>query len=147
VSGLVRRLQSMQIETQVFTSRNEAQAYISSNIDNQDMVAFLMSNLQVSSTPPLRDSEWKFNLPMIVQSLENLLKFPLPSPRSNSYEGPLLIVKASNSPFVLSKHLSDIKTIFSKYSVVSLKDCGHWMHAEKPEELANILSEYVSSFD
>jgi esterase len=142
VSNLILKLKEMAIEQQLLKDRNNANTYLSSREIDANMIPFLLSNLVLGETGYM---EWKFDLNVIVDSLQNVINFE-PQPSSPPYQGPLLLIKAGSSNFILSKHLSAIQALFSKYSLVSIRDCGHWVHAEKPEDLANILCKFVTTF-
>ena len=143
VTSLIQKLHEIDIRGQKFTDRNSAQSYLVSAIDDVSMVPFLMSNLQVDNSGVL---DWKFNLDIIVSSMEQVMDFPA-STGPGVFNGPFLLIKGSKSNFVTSKHLNIIKQSFKHYSVVSIKDCGHWIHAEKPEEASEVLKTFAMRFD
>ena len=143
VSQLIQRLDAIDIRKQQLKDRNAAQSYLVSSIEDQSMIPFLMSNLQMNELGLL---DWKFNLTTIVKSMSNVMDFPSPA-ESPPFEGPLLLIKGSRSNFVVSKHLNMIKSMFKQYTIVSIKDCGHWVHAEKPEEASELLKTFVKRFD
>lgn len=148
----MKQLKAMNLHQHRFVDRAALTAFVASSVDDASMVPFLLSNIQLDAAEG--SAEWKFDLPSIARSLDSLLLFP-PAAQPNAataapiaaFTGPLLLVKASNSTFVLSKHLSAIKDLFASYSIVSIRDCGHWMHAEKPDETANLLAKFVASFE
>ena len=149
VSSLIQRLHSLDIESKKIADRAAAEKLLREAAgDTPELLPFLLSNLQPSSSSA-DCYVWKFDLNTISASLETLLDFPAPLPSRNTdaYNGSLLLLKASKSAFVLSKHMSDIQAIFPNYSIVSVKDCGHWIHAEKPLEASEILSSYIKLMD
>lgn len=143
VTTLIQRLYEINIRAHQFTDRNAAQSYLINSIDDVGMVPFLMSNLQADTSGVL---DWKFNLDTIVSSMEHVKDFPVPT-SLGAFSGPFLLIKGSRSNFVTSKHLDVIKQCFKHYSLVSIKECGHWIHAEKPEEASELLKSFVTRFD
>ena len=150
VSSLIQRLHSLDIEAQKIADKAAAEKLLREAAgDTPELLPFLLSNLQPSNSSAANYYLWKFDLDTITASLETLLDFPAPHSSSNAdaYNGSLLLLKASKSAFVLSKHVPDIQATFPNYSIVSIKDCGHWIHAEKPLEASDILSSYIKLMD
>jgi esterase len=55
-----------------------------------------------------------------------------------------LILKAGKSDFVKTKHVDAIKRLFPVYTLATLRDCGHWLHAEKPLETADAVHRFIT---
>ena len=103
--------------------------------------AFLSSNLQLTECDDgSKGYIWKYNVDALVDGVINVLDFPV---ENQVYIGPTLVVKAENSNFVRTKHVDRIKSLFPNYRLATVRKCGHWLHAEKPLETANILCQFI----
>eukprot|EP00596_Hydrurales_sp_CCMP1899_P008322 CAMPEP_0119048582 /NCGR_PEP_ID=MMETSP1177-20130426/59633_1 /TAXON_ID=2985 /ORGANISM="Ochromonas sp, Strain CCMP1899" /LENGTH=662 /DNA_ID=CAMNT_0007024655 /DNA_START=245 /DNA_END=2230 /DNA_ORIENTATION=- len=56
---------------------------------------------------------------------------------------PVLIMKGGNSKFVKSSHLSKIAEHFPKYTMMTVREAGHWLHVEKPQESSSFLIQFI----
>ena len=94
--------------------------------------AFALTNLQ------LRDEQlsWQFDLDGIVRDLDNIARWPtLPG----TYDGDTLFVKGQRSRYVRSIHFQVLAMMSRSFTLQSIDDCGHWVHAEKPQETCDVV--------
>ena len=57
------------------------------------------------------------------------------------FPGDALFLKGAKSKYVRSVHLPVISKNFPSFTLQTVKDCGHWLHAENPTEtIANIVA-------
>ena len=83
---------------------------------------------------------WQFDLDGIVRDLDNIARWPtLPG----TYDGDTLFVKGQRSRYVRSIHLQEISAKFPRFTLQSIDDCGHWVHAEKPQETCDVVREFL----
>lgn len=112
---------------------------IDDKFEDKSFSMFLQSNLVLDERSS--NVQWKFSVPGIAQSRENILKWPFGP--TEKFERPILLVKGGDSPFVKSAHLERIKQHFPLYTLQSEKGAGHWLHAEKPEETAERIGQFM----
>jgi pimeloyl-ACP methyl ester carboxylesterase len=112
-------------------SRQEALEIISTYIYDPSVVQFLLKNLD-----RLGDGSfgWKMNLPVLIDQYKEMLDFP----SKGSFNGPTLFLKGAKSDYILPSDEPIIHQYFPKAKIVSIKNAGHWVHAENP---ANFISE------
>ena len=122
-------------------NKGDVTKLIDSNFDDKGFSLFLQSNLVVCERT--KNIQWKFSVPGIVQSRENILKWPFES--TESFERPILIYKGGDSHFVKTSHLERVRQNFPLFTLQSLKGAGHWLHAEKPEETAEKIAEFIAA--
>ena len=102
--------------------------------------AFLNSNLQpIDGNNEIGGYRWKYHVDAMVEGIVNILSF---SSEDMLYHGPTVVLKAGKSDFVRTKHVDTIKTLFPNYRLVTVRDSGHWLHAEFPEEFHNEVEQY-----
>ena len=117
------------------TSKKDMMKSIDQAFDDEAFRMFLGSNL-VESEGTL---QWKFSVPSISQSRQSVLEWDL----EGSFDRPLLLLKGGDSHFVKTSHLETIKQQFPLYNIASIKGAGHWLHAEKPDETATAIGNFL----
>jgi pimeloyl-ACP methyl ester carboxylesterase len=61
----------------------------------------------------------------------------------SAFEGPTLLATGEADFFATPPMAKEIATRFRNASVVTIPDAGHWPHAENPEFVAKILSDFI----
>lgn len=120
------------------TNRTEAESILSEYEDDQAVRQFLLKNLS-------RDGNgkffWKVNLPVLSKNLQ-LIGADL------QYEGifgkPSLFVYGKKSDYFKPGDDKLIQNRFTKAKFVTL-DTGHWVQAEKPQEFAEVVLQFLNS--
>ena len=104
-------------------SRQEAVDIISTYIHDPSVVQFLLKNLD-----RLGDGTfgWKMNLPVLIDQYREMLDFP----SKGLFDGPTLFLKGAKSDYILPSDEENLFTLFPKAKILSIKDAGHWVHAE-----------------
>ena len=59
------------------------------------------------------------------------------------YVSPVLVMKGALSKFVKSSHISPIAGLFPLYTLLTVRDAGHWLHFEKPKESSEALIKFI----
>jgi esterase len=61
------------------------------------------------------------------------------------YTGPTLVLKGSNSKYILPQHKPAFDTLLPNSQLKIMADCGHWLHAEKPELFCRLVTRFLDS--
>ena len=120
------------------TSRNEADEILAQHVPESDVRQFLLKNLQRKSGGGF---SWKINLPVISDQLPNIgsdLQF------KGTFDKPTLFIRGSKSKYISDGDLARIKEIFPLAKIESM-DTGHWVQAEKPQEFADTVVQWLSA--
>lgn len=96
--------------------------------DDIGTIQFLMKNLYWVEPGQLG---FRFNLPVLTREIENIGE-ALPS--AAVFEKPTLFLRGGNSRYVKDEDADLIRKHFPKAVIATIKDAGHWLHAEKPAE-------------
>jgi pimeloyl-ACP methyl ester carboxylesterase len=117
-------------------SRQEAVEIISTYIHDPAVVQFLLKNLD-----RLGDGSfgWKMNLPVLIDQYKDMLDFP----SKGLYDGSTLFLKGEKSDYILPSDEENIFTLFPNAKIVSIKDAGHWVHAENPVDFISETSIFL----
>ena len=99
---------------------------------------------QSLSTVPPMTLKCRLNLASIEKYLPHLWSFPpsLASP-SPVFKNPTLFIAASKVQYIVKNDIPEIKRFFPN-SFIEWLDTGHWIHAEKPNEVVELIRAHVS---
>jgi len=128
------------IPLQEIQSRQEADAFLAKGIVEESMRQFLLQNLHIKS----QSWQWRINLDGIHQSLSEITGFPettdlLP------YRKRSLFIAGAKSDY-LSRDSSDkVKQLFPLARKMTVKEAGHWPHAEKPAIFKALIKPFFST--
>ncbi|GAB5033712.1 alpha beta hydrolase [Nannochloropsis oceanica] len=107
------------------------------------MRAFAMTNLLQGDA----GVQWQINLEGIKSALPEIAAFDVGGVDSSScsaaYPHKTLFLNGGKSKYLRTAHLSTIAQLFPTFSLATIRDAGHWVHAEKPEETLNIIQRYL----
>jgi len=132
---IVEGLKSIPIDK--LSSRNEADEILSQSVPEGDVRQFLLKNLQRKNTGGF---SWKINLPVIANKLPNIgvdLQF------SGQYDKPTLFIRGAKSKYVRDEDWKRITEIFPAAQLETM-NTGHWVQAEKPQEFAELVMQWLS---
>ena len=59
------------------------------------------------------------------------------------YTSPVLVMKGALSKFVKSSHIAPIARLFPLFTLLTVRDAGHWLHFEKPKESSEALIKFI----
>jgi pimeloyl-ACP methyl ester carboxylesterase len=120
--------------------RKRADASLARKVLDPNIRAFALTNLV------LRDAtlSWQCDLDAVVRDLDTIARWPaLPG----TFEGDALFVKGQRSRYIRSNHLAAIADQFPRFTLQSIAECGHWVHAEKPAETDAVVREFLDRDD
>jgi pimeloyl-ACP methyl ester carboxylesterase len=63
---------------------------------------------------------------------------------AGAYAGPALFLRGGNSDYVLPSADGEIDRLFPNAARQTIDGAGHWLHAEKPQEVILALKEFLS---
>ncbi len=119
-------------------SRQEVEDIISRHIDDVGVRLFLMKNLQRKKDGGFR---WKMNLELLHKEYSNIIAA---IEADDIVDVDTLFMYGNKSHYIIPSEIDDIKEIFSSARFEAM-DAGHWIHAEKPEELVTLILEFLSA--
>lgn len=119
-------------------SRSEADRRLAQAVDEPGVRAFLLQSLDLKANPP----EWKLNLPVLRASMENLTGWPGTGGRT--WDGPALFLAGGDSDYVTEAGETAIREGFPNAVIERVPGTGHWLHAEKPAEVADRVATFVN---
>lgn len=119
-------------------SRKQAESLLLDKINEPELVNFISQNLVRTET----GFSWRINLDTIRNYLPDILQFPS-GLRQRQWRLPSLFIGGSESPYMKPSRNEHILRHFPTAELVMLKDAGHWLHAEKPEEFTDNVRRFI----
>ncbi len=135
--AILEALSSMDLSA--INKRSDAQDILMEKLGNLGVVHFLLKNL---TRNPDQSFGWKANIKVLHQKyyeVSSEIKFDMPC------DVPTLFVKGSKSNYITDDDRSDIETAFSHSKIIEIEGAGHWVHAEKPVELLEVVGSFFGN--
>lgn len=127
----LRSLDLTKLET-----RTQAANHLGDRIPQPAVVQFLLKNL---SRVPAGGFAWKMNLEVLYRDYANILDSVTGVP----FEKPSLFVRGGQSHYVETDDLPLIQTLFPNAELATVASAGHWVHAQAPSELYQLVSSFL----
>jgi esterase len=118
-------------------TRIAADRALAATIDSPAIRAFLLQNLRFGANPG-----WRIGLDAITAALPVLEGWP--ELDENAYLGPSLFVSGARSDYILPEHRPIIRTMFPSARFATLKNAGHWLHADNPDGFIALVDAFLS---
>ena len=118
--------------------RSAADAALAKKVDDPGVRAFLLQSLDLKSDP----KAWRLNLPALRDQMDHLVGWPENLPKA-SFNGPVLEIAGERSDYVTDAGQAALREHFPQARVVRVKGAGHWLHADAPDAVAQILVSYL----
>lgn len=108
------------------TTRKQVQEVLQLDIDEPGVLQFLLKNVYWKSKGELA---YRFNLQSLTEN-NNEVGEALPS--FTHFDGATLFLSGEDSNYITKEDESLISAHFSNFEIVTVKNAGHWLHAENP---------------
>lgn len=118
--------------------RSEADARLAAQIAEPGVRAFLLQSLDLKATPP----RWRFNLTALRDQMDNLVGWPADTPKAG-FAGPALFLAGAASDYCGEAQVQAIRDYFPQAKVRFFAGAGHWLHADRPTEVAETAAEFL----
>ncbi|MEQ8907055.1 alpha/beta fold hydrolase [Ekhidna sp.] len=118
-------------------NRKDADDQMAKVISNMGVRQFILKNLDRKKDGSF---DWKLNVDAIEKSIE---KVGEGIEGDVSFNGTSLFVAGGKSDYITDADHDLIREHFPKAIVATVKDAGHWVHAEKPKELGEMVMEFL----
>jgi len=118
-------------------NRKDADLALSNHISELGIRQFLLKNLYRNTEGGF---SWRINLPVLTEKIENVgAAIEADSP----FAKPTLFIRGESSNYITNQDQTNIKTLFSNVQIKTIKNAGHWLHAEQPDSFIKMLLEFV----
>jgi esterase len=118
-------------------SRQEADELMSAKISNLGIRMFLLKNLTRSDKGGYA---WKMNLDLLSKEVNKVIDATvIPFPINI----PTLFIRGEKSNYILEQDYDKIYELFPLAKIETVENAGHWVHAENPEKLEELITEFM----
>lgn len=119
-------------------TRNEAEAFFEKRIGSDRTRGLILKNLKRNEDMVF---EWKINPRSLYDNLKNMVSgLPRPTNETEPVTGfPVTVIKGENSNYLPPGEFEEIKKLFPSAELAIIKNAGHWVQADRPEEITEIL--------
>lgn len=123
------------LDIKTLESRKQAEERIALYIEEKAVQFFLLKGL-------FRNKDGSYGLKFNLNSLESNMENILTSVTGEISETDSLFVRGELSGYILEEDYANINEQFPYSKIVTIEGAGHWIHAEKPNELKEIILNY-----
>ncbi|MFK7935783.1 MAG: alpha/beta fold hydrolase [Saprospiraceae bacterium] len=126
------------MDVRSISDRKAAASFLEPRIPNLGVRQFLLKNLTRNKEGGYR---WKMNLPVLHARYADILA----AIESNEiFEEDALFIRGGQSNYVQTEDWEAIQQTFPQATLATVADAGHWVHAEKPQELLQLVTEFFA---
>ena len=118
-------------------SRKDADQKLGKLVANFGERQFLLKNLTRTKDG---DYTWKMNLEAIYNNYHKILEGVSGDVQ---FEGPALFIKGGRSDYISDDDFSSFLETFPNARLETIKNAGHWVHAEAPKELLSLVHTFL----
>jgi esterase len=137
--GMRRYLEAMRaIPLTPDLTRASADAALSKPVPDAAIRGFLLQNLRFGEKPG-----WRLALDEIAAALPEIEGWPDIAGR---YDGPTLFIAGARSDYIRPEHRPAIRALFPAARFVTLKDAGHWVHADNPAGFVAVVEAFLADY-
>jgi pimeloyl-ACP methyl ester carboxylesterase len=120
------------------TSRNEVESLLGNEIKSERIRGLIMKNMQRNDG---NEFVWKINAASILSNLDKIMEgIDRPSAFPQQITGfPVIFLRGAESDYLPIEDYADIKKIFPVVEFTEIPGAGHWIQADKPDDVADNL--------
>ena len=120
-------------------SRNEVEETLREYIPEFSVRQFLVRSVYWKSKDQL---SFRFNLASLI---ENIDEIGMALPSLTIFDGRALFLKGENSGYICKDDEVLIEAHFPNSSIKTVKNAGHWLHAENPDDFYDFVVSFLNN--
>jgi esterase len=135
----------LSIDPGTIRSRGDAERLLSEKISSEKERGLILKNLQRNSGDIF---SWKLNALSLYKNLDNIMAaINLEEGLSLPVTGfPVIFLKGSYSNYLTATDVTGIRRIFPAAEFIVINGAGHWIHADKPDEVIDNLRKLLDEY-
>lgn len=125
------------LDLRALERRADAGALLRERIPDDAVRGFLLQNLR-------REGDgfaWEPNLGLLHAELDAVMGFP--EVRGATFDGPVLWMRGELSDYITDDDAPAMRALFPRTVRMTVRGAGHWVHAEKPDEVVTALRRFL----
>ena len=124
-------------------NKGDADRQLARVVGSPGLRNFMLMNLVRRSSG--RGFAWRINIGGTQRALPEIARWNADDAGvSEPYGGNTLFVAGGKSRYLRSSHLLSISQHFSRFSITTVRNADHWIHADEPEALLLIVSNFLA---
>lgn len=131
-----------ELNIQEIHSYGQADEMMAPGIPDKRIRQFLLKNLERNSDGGFR---WLLNIPALIvnldkinQGIEEFLEEGNPVTRF-----PVMFIRGDQSDYIQQEDIQMIRKIYPLAQMVTIKNAGHWLHAEQPAFFISVVKRFL----
>ena len=124
------------IDPSDYDSRDAIDDALAEDVPAWAIRQFLLKNLDYDG----EQYTWKMNLDAIRRHYDDI-NAAITS--DEPFEGPALFVRGADSDYVSDEDVPAIRNLFPRAELVTIDGAGHWVHADQPDALAEVVTDFL----
>lgn len=135
----------LSIDLPAIRSRGEVGELLIQNISSEKERGLILKNLQRTSGDKFT---WKLNAAALFNNLDKIMAgLDLKDAYSQPVTGfPIIFLKGSYSNYLTAPDVPDIRKVFPASEFVVIQGAGHWIQADKPDEVINTFRKLLDEY-
>jgi esterase len=132
----------LSLDLKKISSRNDAENLLTENIPSEKERGLILKNLQRNSDNTF---SWKLNAPSLLKNLGKIMEgIKRQTDFSQQITGfPVIFLRGGDSDYIPSRDFKDILHVFPAADIVEVPGAGHWIQADKPEEVVKNIKKLL----
>ena len=127
------------IDLATIDRRSEADEALRELIPSPTIRGFLLQNLRAGDDDRYT---WQANLDVLRRDLSTIGDFPT---MDVTFDRPVLWMSGENSPYVQEEDEAEMRRLFPRTRLVTIKSAGHWVHSEQPTSFVSALRVFLTA--
>jgi pimeloyl-ACP methyl ester carboxylesterase len=135
----------LSIDLSEIRSRGEAESLLAEKISSEKVRGFILKNLQRHAGDIFT---WKLNALSLSDNLDKIMEgIELKSEFTEQVTGfPVIFLKGGNSNYLAASDTVRIRKVFPGAEFMVIQGAGHWIHADKPDEVIKYLRKLLDAY-
>jgi esterase len=130
----------LKVHPEKLASRKEAEEILSKELKDAGTIQFLLKNLyHKEEADGTKHLDWRFNLPVISKNLAAISE-ATDEPAPSDIE--TLFIRGEKSDYITKEDEAEIKRVFPRATIKTITGAGHWVHADKPDEVFDAVMQF-----
>lgn len=118
--------------------RREADTLLARHIDSRPIRLFLATNLQRGDG----EMTLRVDLDRIIAGYPDVIA---PPAGESAFDGPAMVLRGAESDYVQDDMLPTLRAVLPRARVITLKEAGHWLHADQPEAFQQAVATFLAA--
>lgn len=115
------------------TQRTQAAEIMRKSGLHEGVISFLLKSFN--------EGEWRFNVPALQQHYSDIIGWH----EVSAWNKPVMFIRGELSPYIQDSYRPAIARQFPQARAYVAAGCGHWVHAEKPQQVIRVIRKMLPS--